>query len=263
MVCIDLLQLRRGKMHNKAENLDMFNKYCCSLFVRRRNDPLSAHVHRSCQGWAGQGFPADPWGDVPWALLLALPFGFSVFPDLDKVRIFPRIWWVLLLYCLSPASVGRSWWECHTGSVLQQKGWRECVLGWQNVWFCVIPQNALWQHKLVWAWLQAGSGMTTGTGSGGDGRRGEQLPTGIWDMDSSPSGELWCESWDCAPGRMGLHLLSVWGDQRGAEMPKQAVGLERGRCCRVSRDSLGLGVPNHSCTEWGSCVKTALLLPVL
>lgn len=62
MVCVDLSQLRRGKMHNKAEKLDMFNKYCCSLFVRRRNDPLSAHVHRSCQGQSqpeaeqGRGF---------------------------------------------------------------------------------------------------------------------------------------------------------------------------------------------------------------
>lgn len=38
MVCVDLSRLRRGKMHNKAEKLDMFNKYCCSLFVRRRCD---------------------------------------------------------------------------------------------------------------------------------------------------------------------------------------------------------------------------------
>lgn len=72
-------------MHNKAEKLDMFNKYCCSLFVRRRNDPLSAHVHRSCQGQpqagAEQGrglqlllgvtFPGTPASSAPWA---------SVFP---------------------------------------------------------------------------------------------------------------------------------------------------------------------------------------
>lgn len=49
MVCVDLSQLRRGKMHNKAEKLDMFNKYCCSLFVRKRYDTLTAHVQKSFQ----------------------------------------------------------------------------------------------------------------------------------------------------------------------------------------------------------------------
>lgn len=33
---------------------------------------------------------------------------------------------------------------------------------------------------------------------------------------------------------MGLHLLLGWGDQRGAEVPNQALGWERDNCCRVS-----------------------------
>lgn len=49
MVCVDLSRLRRGKMHNKAEKLDMFNKYCCSLFVRQRYDTLTAHAQKSFQ----------------------------------------------------------------------------------------------------------------------------------------------------------------------------------------------------------------------
>lgn len=92
MVCVDLSRLRRGKMHNKAEKLDMFNKYCCSLFVRRRNDPLSAHVRRSCQGQPeaeqGREFPAGPWGGVPWTLLPGLPLGLlSALPSSCKVWI--------------------------------------------------------------------------------------------------------------------------------------------------------------------------------
>lgn len=77
MVCVDLSRLRRGKMHNKAEKLDMFNKYCCSLFVRRRNDPLSAHVHRAEQGRAfqlllGVMLPGHSCWLCPWA-----PVGFG------------------------------------------------------------------------------------------------------------------------------------------------------------------------------------------
>lgn len=49
MVCVDLSRLRRGKMHNKAEKLDMFHKYCCSLLTRRRGDTRRAHVQSSFQ----------------------------------------------------------------------------------------------------------------------------------------------------------------------------------------------------------------------
>lgn len=46
MVCVDLSRLRRGKTHNKAEKLDMFNKYCCSLFVKKRCDVFIVHVQK-------------------------------------------------------------------------------------------------------------------------------------------------------------------------------------------------------------------------
>lgn len=89
MVCVDLSRLRRGKMHNKAEKLDMFNKYCCSLFVRRRNDPLSAHVRRSCQGQPeaeqGRGFQLVLGVVFPGHSCQVCPLGLCL-PFLPPVR---------------------------------------------------------------------------------------------------------------------------------------------------------------------------------
>lgn len=76
MVCVDLSRLRRGKMHNKAEKLDMFNKYCCSLFVRRRNDPLSARVLRSCR----QGVQLVPGVMFPGHSCQVCPLASVFFP---------------------------------------------------------------------------------------------------------------------------------------------------------------------------------------
>lgn len=84
---------------------------------------------------------------------------------------------------------------------------------------------------VVWTRLQTGSGITPPIGSGGE-EGGTAAAHRDWDY-----GLVWYESWDCAPGGLGLHLLLVWGDQRGAEVPNQALRWERDKCSRVSSDT--------------------------
>lgn len=60
---------------------------------------------------------------------------------------------------------------------------------------------------------------------------------------------------------MGLQLLLGWGEQRGAEMPKQGLGWERDKRCRVSSDagSVGMGACKPRLCENSSSVAHALI----
>lgn len=123
MVCVDLSRLRRGKTHNKAEKLDMFNKYCCSLFVKKRCDVFIVHVQKrsaivnreGVEQRLGSGRsifqPARTDGahggvlqgmDGFWVSLYFFFFSFSL---LGILRTFQKNWQMLLLYHLNPTSV--------------------------------------------------------------------------------------------------------------------------------------------------------------
>lgn len=208
MVFVDLSRLRRGKTHNKAEKLDMFNKYCCSLFVKKRCDVFIVHVQKrsaivnreGVEQRLGSGRsifqPARTDGalggvlqgmDGCWVSLFF--FSFSL---LGILRTFQKNWQMLLVYHLNPTSVW-GWWSkgAHEGSIGKEamgianhlssffgrSGGGTCrVLSWWSV----LVLGSIWLHQLLVASCscEAGAPMARCCLPCGSGARGTLGP--IW-----------------------------------------------------------------------------------